>query len=64
MRGIGVEEPAPIGAELLDRLLACDRAEGDGLTRTLECRRVDVASQGLRHSQRHEGERQDDRAGQ
>jgi hypothetical protein len=36
MRGIGVEDATAIGAELLDRLLARHREEGDGLAPALE----------------------------
>ncbi len=40
MRGVDVEEAAAIGAELLDRLLAGDRAERDGLLCAFERRRA------------------------
>jgi hypothetical protein len=41
MRRVRVEKAAAIGAELLDRLLAGDGAERDGLPRSLQRRRVD-----------------------
>ena len=61
MRGVGVEESAAVGPELLDALLRRDRASGDrlGLARDrghgLE--RVEV----LDHALRHEHEREDER---
>ena len=60
MGGVGVEEAAAIGAELLDRLLAGDRAKRDGLLGAFERGGVDRAGQGLRHAERDEGERDHD----
>ena len=45
MRGIGVEEAAAIGAELLDRFLAGHRPERDDLLGAFERRRLDRALQ-------------------
>ena len=56
MGGIGVEEAAAIGAELLDDFLARHRANGNGLLGPLERGRVDGAGQGLRNTERHKGE--------
>src|SRR3546814_5966317 len=46
----GVEEAAPVGAEQLDRFLACDGAERDRLPRPLERRRIDRTAERLRHA--------------
>src|SRR3546814_7614269 len=50
MRAVGVEEAAPVGAEQLDRFLACDGAERDRLPRPLERRRIDRTAERLRHA--------------
>ena len=47
---VGVEEPATIGAEFLDRLLPRDRAVGDGLRGAFERMRGGVAGQRFRHA--------------
>ena len=60
MGGIGVEEAAAVGAEFLDRLLARHRPEG-GLLGAFERRHVDGAVKRLRHAERNERERDDDR---
>ena len=61
MSGVGVEEAAAVGAELLDDLLARDRSDRDRLLRALEGRRVDRAGERLRHSESDKRERADDR---
>ena len=61
MSGIGVEEAAAVGAELLDDLLARHRPDRDRLFRAFERRRVDGALKRLRHAQGDEDERADDR---
>jgi hypothetical protein len=45
--GIDVEEAAAVGAELLDRLLAGHREEGDGLLAALDRRRADMGHERL-----------------
>ena len=61
MRRIGVEEAAAVGAELLDDLLARHRPDRDGLLRAFQRRCVDRAGQRLRHAERDEDQRADDR---
>ena len=61
MSGIGVEEAAAVGAELLDDLLARHRSDRDRLFRAFERGRVDRAGKRLRHAQGDEDERADDR---
>src|SRR3546814_2913265 len=56
MRAVGVEEAAPVGAEQLDRFLACDGAERDRLPRPLERRRIDRTAE--RRSEEHTSELQ------
>ena len=50
MRGVGIEEPAAIGAEHLDGDLRGDRAHGDGLLGAFKRRRIDVGAERLRHA--------------
>ena len=61
MRGVDVEEAAAVGAELLDGDLAGDRALRDRLLGAFERRRIDVGAEVLRHAERDERERHDDR---
>ena len=60
MRGIGVEEAAAVRAELLDRLLARHRADGDDLFGAFERRGVDRAGKRLRDAERDQREGEDD----
>ena len=53
MRGIGIEEAAAIGAELLDRDLARDRAERDRLLGAFERRDGCAGVERLRHAHGH-----------
>ena len=50
MGGIGIEEAAAIGADLLDRLLARHRSDDQGLVRPLQRGDVDVLGEGLGHA--------------
>ena len=61
MGGVGVEEAAAIGAELLDRYLRGDRALRDRLLGAFERRRVDVGAEVLRHALPDQAQRDDDR---
>ncbi len=61
MRGIGVEEAAAVGAELLDDLLAGDRPDRNGLLRPFERHRFDRAGEGLRHAESDEHQSADER---
>jgi len=60
MRGVGVEEAAAIGAEHLDRFLAGDRTERDGLLHAFQRGRVDRHGEGLRNPAQQQIERVDD----
>ncbi|MCY1244812.1 hypothetical protein D9M72_579100 [compost metagenome] len=60
MGGVDVEEAATIGAELLDRLLARDRAERDRLLGAFERRCGEVRVEGLRQAGPDHGKRHDD----
>ena len=57
MRGVGVEEAAAVGAELLDRLLARHRAHRDGLLRALERGDLEVGSEVLDGALLHQDQR-------
>ena len=48
--GIGVEEAAAVGAELLDDFLARHRPNGNRLLRPFERGRIDRAGKRLRHA--------------
>ena len=61
MRGVDIEEAAAIGAELLDCLLAGDRAKRDGLLRAFDRGRRDGSVKRLREAHGNEGERHEDR---
>ena len=61
MGGVGVEEAAAVGAELLDDLLAGHRTNRYGLLGAFQGRGVDGPDQGLRHAQGDEDQRPDDR---
>ena len=56
MRRVGIEEAAPIRAELLDRFLAGDGSHREHLLRSLERRYRDVRVEVLDHSLLHEHE--------
>jgi hypothetical protein len=60
MRRVGVEEPAAVGAEHLDRDLRGDRADRDGLLGTLKRRRLDIRAERLRHALPHQEQGSDD----
>ena len=64
VRRIGVEEAAAIGAEQLDRELRRHRPERDDLFGTLDRRRADRCSEGLRHAERDIDQRKHDARGQ
>ena len=61
VRGVRVDDPAAVGAELLDRLLRGDRAQEDGLRAAFEACRGRGAGNGLRHALPDEHERRDER---
>ena len=62
MGGVGVEEAAAVGAELLDDLLARDRPDRDRLLRPFERRRVDRAQPAsAARRARRSAKRQDER---
>jgi hypothetical protein len=61
---IGVEKPAAVGAELLDRLLASHRSQSDALLGALQGDHVGVLRQGLRRPERGERKRQEEADGQ
>ena len=63
MRRVRVVGPAAVRAELLDRLLARDRAARDRLLRALDGRRVGEAGEVLDDALADEDERDDDRTG-
>jgi len=48
MSGVGIEETAAVGAELLDRLLARNRPQRDGLFGTFQRGCIDAAGESLR----------------
>ncbi len=64
VRGVGVEQPAAVGAELLDRLLAGGGVERDGLLGAFQGRGRCVGRQGLGFTQRDKGQGDHDRQGQ
>ena len=55
MGRVGVEEAAAVGADLLDRLLAGDGAQGERLAGAFQRRGVDVLGEGLRHALHDQG---------
>ncbi len=59
--GVGVEDAAAVGAELLDRLLAGGGEQGDRLLGAFQRGRIGVGGKGLRLAQRHKGQGDDDR---
>ena len=63
MRGIGIKEPAAIGAQHLDRDLRRYRPDSDGLLGTFERRRLDIGPERLRHALPDEKERRQDADG-
>jgi hypothetical protein len=58
---VDVEQPAAIGAPLLDRFLAGDREEGDDLVGAFQRLGGDAGEETLRHAGGDERERRDDR---
>ena len=50
MGGVGVEEPAAVGAENLDHLLRGDRSLGDRLLGAFQRRRIDIGAEVLRQA--------------
>ena len=63
MRGVGVEEAAAVGAELLDRDLRGRPAPGHDLLRAFERRRIDIGAEVLRHALPDQDQRDDDESG-
>ena len=63
MRRIGVEEPAAVGAECLDDLLARHRPDRNDLLGALEGGRVDRADERLRYAECDEREREESAIG-
>ena len=61
MGGIGVEEAAAVGAELLDDFLARHRPDGDRLLRPFERGRIDRAGKRLRNAEGEQDEGADER---
>src|SRR6266508_3876105 len=61
VRRVHVEEPAAVGAQLLDGDLARRRAAGDQLGRTLQCGHRGVTVEVLDHALAHEPEREQER---
>ena len=59
VRGIGIEEPAAIGAEHLDRDLRGNRPDRDGLLGAFKRRRLDIGAERLRHALPHQKQRGD-----
>ena len=55
MGGIGIEETAAIGAQLLDRFLAGNGSQGNSLLGTFQCCCIDRALKRLRHAKGYEG---------
>ncbi len=64
MRGVGVEEAAAIGAQLLDRFLPGHGTQGDGLLRAFERRGLHRGLQGLRHAGGEKAQRDEKGDGQ
>ncbi|OLL73748.1 hypothetical protein Ae168Ps1_2134 [Pseudonocardia sp. Ae168_Ps1] len=66
VRGVGVEDPAPVGAQLLDRLLRRGRSQGKCVGRTVHTGDLDARAQRLHdpagdeHDRGHRGERDHD----